>query len=70
MDIFSNPVQYAWIVAALPLAAMIVNFFGFRMLDVLTRPKEAVAQADPHATRDDATGSRRRRQSHGADAHA
>ena len=40
MDIFSNPVQYAWIVAALPLAAMIVNFFGFRMLDVLTRPKE------------------------------
>ncbi len=53
MDIFSNPVQYAWIVAALPLAAMIVNFFGFRMLDVLTRPKEAVAQTDPHAAHDD-----------------
>jgi NADH-quinone oxidoreductase subunit L len=53
MDIFSNPVQYAWIVAALPLAAMIVNFFGFRMLDVLTRPEEAVAQVDPHAAHDD-----------------
>ena len=61
MDIISNPVQYAWIVAALPLAALIVNFFGFRMLDVLTRPKEVVAQADLHATHDDATeGSRRR----------
>jgi proton-translocating NADH-quinone oxidoreductase chain L len=57
MDIFSNPVQYAWIVAALPLAAMIVNFFGFRMLDVLTRPKEAVAQADPHAAHGDAHSS-------------
>src|SRR6185312_16659966 len=55
MDIFSNPVQYTWIVAALPLAAMIVNFFGFRMLDVLTRPKEVIAQADPHAAHGEAT---------------
>src|SRR5262245_46002470 len=70
MDIFSNPVQYAWIVAALPLAAMIVNFFGFRMLDVLTRPKERVAQADPHAAHDDTYSDTHGSAPEAADAHA
>src|SRR5690348_11448891 len=45
MDLFTNPVQYAWLVPALPLAAMLIIFFGTRMVEIAVRPRPAAVPA-------------------------
>ena len=45
MDLFTNPVQYAWLVPALPLAAMLIIFFGTRMVEIAVQPRTAAVPA-------------------------
>src|SRR5579859_2340879 len=45
MELFMTPVDLVWLVPALPLAAMLIIFFGTRMAEIAARPRPAAVPA-------------------------